>query len=273
MALTEEQRRAAEHSSVPEMTASEISRLPIDPRSGEALLPLAQPGYYPGYHTLSQQNFWDEATRNLVVGRVEKVPQISFFSDDEARLMQAILDRVLPQDDRDQAHKIPILPHIDERLATGRINGYRYTHMPPDGEAYRLALQGIEAIARHLFGRPFVELEPLGQDQVLLTLHDGKPPAGDKIWQRVSVNHFWIMLLQDAVTVYYAHPYAWDEIGYGGPAYPRGYIRLENGRPESWEVEERRYAWAPPPTALSGEASREGEHGHDEPHHGASGTH
>ena len=81
------------------------------------------------------------------------------------------------------------------------------------------------------------------------------------------------MLLQDAVGIYYAHPYAWDEIGYGGPAYPRGYIRLENGRPEPWEVEERRYDWSPPPTTLSGEARREGEHGHDEPRHGTSGTH
>ena len=255
------------------MTASDLSRLPVDPTTGKALLPRAQPGYYPGYQTLSQRDFWDEATRKLVVERVEEVPPLRFFSPDDARLLQAILDRILPQDDRDAAHKIPILPFIDERLATGRINGYRYAHMPPDAEAYRLGLQGIEAIARHLHRRPFIELEPLEQDQVLLTLHDGKPPAGDEIWQRVSVNHFWIMLLQDAVSVYYAHPYAWDEIGYGGPAYPRGYIRLENGRPESWEVEEQCYDWSPPPTTLSGEASRKGEHSHDVPHHGASGTH
>lgn len=273
MALREQQRHLTEQERQPGMMADEISRLPIDPKTGEALLPRAQPGYYPGYHSLSQQDFWDEATRNLVVGRVEKVPQISFFTPEEARLMQAILDRILPQDDRDEAHKIPILPYIDERLATGRINGYRYEHMPPDEEAYRLGLQGIDAIARHLHKRPFVELEPLGQDQVLLTLHDGKPPAGDAIWQRVSVKHFWILFLHDAAQVYYAHPYAWDEVGYGGPAYPRGYIRLENGRPEPWEVEERRYNWVAPPTALSGEASREGEHSHDEPHHGTSGTH
>lgn len=273
MALTDEQRHLAEQAAGPGMTADEISRLPVDPATGEALRPGPQPGYYPGYHVLSQQNFWDEATRKLVVGRVEKIPPIRFFSPDEARLMRAVLDRILPQDDRDEAHKIPLLPFIDERLATGRINGYRYDHMPPDGDAYRLGLQGIEAIARHLHGRSFVELEPLEQDQTLLTLHDGKPPAGDDIWQRVSVNHFWAMLLQDAVSVYYAHPYAWDEVGYGGPAYPRGYIRLENGRPESWEVAERRYAWTPPPTTLSGEASREGEHGHDEPHHGTAGTH
>lgn len=267
MALSEEQQRMREH------TSSAFNRLPVDPKTGKALPPRAQPGYYPGYHTLSQQNFWDAATRNLVIGRVEQVPQICFFSPDEAQLMQAILDRVLPQDDRDEAHKIPLLPALDERLASGRINGYRYEHMPPDGEAYRLGLQGIEAIAQHLHYQPFTALEPLEQDQVLLTLHDGNPPAGAEIWERVSVNHFWAMLLQDTVSIYYAHPYAWDEIGYGGPAYPRGYIRLRNGQPEPWEVQEQRYDWAAPPTTHSGEASREGEHGLDEPQHGTAGTH
>jgi hypothetical protein len=29
--------------------------------------------------------------------------------------------------------------------------------------------------------------------------------------------------------VCYAHPYAWDEIGFGGPAYPRGYGALNFG--------------------------------------------
>ena len=37
---------------------------------------------------------------------------------------------------------------------------------------------------------------------------------------------------------YYAHPYAWDEIGFGGPAYPRGYFALNNGAPEPWEPRE-----------------------------------
>ncbi|MDQ2679511.1 MAG: gluconate 2-dehydrogenase subunit 3 family protein, partial [Candidatus Eremiobacteraeota bacterium] len=52
---------------------------------------------------------------------------------------------------------------------------------------------------------------------------------------------------------YYAHPWAWDEIGFGGPAYPRAYMRLEHGEPEPWEVRERRYEWIAPAASLSGE--------------------
>jgi hypothetical protein len=44
--------------------------------------------------------------------------------------------------------------------------------------------------------------------------------------------------LRDISGAYYAHPYAWDEIGFGGPAYPRGYAALNNGAPEPWEPRE-----------------------------------
>jgi hypothetical protein len=137
-----------------------------------------------------------------------------------------------------------------------------------------LGLQGIEAIARHMFDSAFVDLEPLQQDQVLQTIHDGDPPAGDDIWQRMSVMHYWLLMVQDVVDAYYAHPYAWDEIGFGGPAYPRAYIRLENGRPEPWEVDEQRYEWEAPANSLSGEyrpLGKEAEHRHQTP--GQEGTH
>jgi len=250
-------------------------RWPIEPTTGRPLPPRAQPGYYPTYHTLDQQDFWDEATRAVVLDRVGNVPLLRFFTPEEQTLLQAVCARILPQDDRDEAHMIPIVPTIDARLYSGRIDGYRYEGMPPDQEAHRLGLQGIEAIAQHLHGHSFLALGPLQQDQVLQTLHDANPPAGQEIWRRVPVKHYWSLLLQDAVEAYYAHPYAWDEIGFGGPAYPRGYMRLERGQPEPWEVREQRYAWAPPPTALSGQDKPlGGSHpDQDQPAAGQEGTH
>lgn len=228
------------------------ARLPIDPASGEPLPPRAQPGYYPGFDTLDQAPFWDEATRRVVLDRVENVPPIRFFADDLA-LARAVFDRILPQDDRDEAHRIPVLNYVDKRLYEDIQDGYRFVDMPPDADAYRLGLQGIDAIARHRHEKSFVELSPTEQDEVLLTLRDDVQPAGNETWQHVGAIHFFEMLVTDAVDAYYAHPYAWDEIGYGGPAYPRGYMRLEGGRPEPWEVDEQPYAWEPPPDARSGE--------------------
>jgi hypothetical protein len=42
--------------------------------------------------------------------------------------------------------------------------------------------------------------------------------------------------MRTVVAVFYAHPWAWNEIGFGGPAYPRGYIRLGIGHREPWEA-------------------------------------
>ncbi len=270
------QEKTQRESALPSGTSplQDQSRLPVDAHTGKPLPPRAQPGYYPGFQTLSQQAFWDEATRKVVRARVWDVPPIRFFSPAEAELMQAVCDRVLPQDDRDAAHKIPLVNAIDDRLYHRRIDGYRFADMPPDHEAHRLGLQAIDAIALHLFGRPFTQLQPHEQDQALQTIHDGTPPAAEQIWQRMPVTRYWMLLMQDVVAAYYAHPYAWDEIGFGGPAYPRGYMRLEGGKPEPWEVGERRYDWKAPATSLSDRYTAIGASGgHGQQTSGQEGTH
>lgn len=241
-------KRAAHDGAKPSV---ETGNLPVDPKTGQPIPPRPQPGYYPGYSTLSQQAFWDKATRDLVLKRVHEVPEIRFFTSDECAAMVAIADRVIPQDDRDDEHKIPIVPFIDERLYVNKIDGYRYATMPSDQDAYRLGIQAIQAIADHLYVKKFQELRSDQQDYVLETIHDEVPPAGDQLWERMPVRRFWQMLLNDCVTVYYAHPWAWDEVGFGGPAYPRGYMRLRHGEPEPWEVREQRYEWNAPPLSLS----------------------
>jgi hypothetical protein len=225
--------------------------LPRDPHTGEPIPPVAQPGYYPGYSTLSQQAVWDEATRHVILKRVVDIPPIRFFTPEERTVMFAVLNRIIPQDDRDEAHKIPILPFLDEKLYEGRINGYRYEDMPPQREAYWLFIKGVQAIAQHLYSRRYEDLRSDQQDYVLQTIHDEQPPAGSEFWSQLSLLRMWQTLVNDAVHIYYAHPYAWDEIGFGGPAYPRGYMRLHHGEPEPWEVKEQRYEWEAPPLSLS----------------------
>ncbi|MGN6755463.1 MAG: hypothetical protein ACTHMJ_03640, partial [Thermomicrobiales bacterium] len=72
--------------------------LPVDPATGQALPPLPQPGFYPGFQTLSQQAFWDEATRKVVLDRVQNVPPMRFFTAEELPLLEAVCARIVPQD-------------------------------------------------------------------------------------------------------------------------------------------------------------------------------
>jgi Gluconate 2-dehydrogenase subunit 3 len=255
------------------MTPNE--KLPIDPRTQQPLAPKAQPGYYPGYRTLAQQAYWDAATREVVRQRVEEVPPVRFFDEHEARFMGVVCDHLLPQDDRDLAHRIPVLPYIDERLFNGKTPGYRFESMPPDGDAYRLGMQAMEQMAQKNFNRSFLELNWREQEYLLKSIHDAKPlPGAEEIWQRMPIHRYFGLVLQDCVEMYYAHPWAWDEIGFGGPAYPRAYTRLERGEPEPWEVEEQRYEWSVNPDVWVSDPDEKEIAAHKEhPPAGQGGTH
>jgi Gluconate 2-dehydrogenase subunit 3 len=218
-----------------------------------ALLPRPQPGYYAGFSTLSQQSFWDAATRKVINERVNHQPTIRFFNPTEASFWTIVFDHLIPQSDRTLDRRIPILPALDQRLYLDRTSGYRFEDMPRDREAYHLGFDAINQEAQSQYRADFTDLPHLQQDLVLKTIHDGNPHAACEIWKRMSVHRFWLLVMGDAIDVYYAHPWAWDEIGFGGPAYPRAYIRLERGEAEPWEVEEQRYDWMAPTHAASGE--------------------
>jgi hypothetical protein len=231
--------------------------------TGGELADLDQPGYYAGYSTMAQRKQWEHATLEVVSRRLDNIPQIRFFSAEEVPILHAVIDRLLPQDDRSEKRTIPILPAIDERLYKNSLSGFRYEDMPSDQDAYRRGIRAIEEMAQVRFRQPFVDLTVHRQELLLKSLHDGKPEPSNPVWEQMPVHRFWALLMEDCVTAYYSHPWAWDEIGFGGPAYPRGYMRLENGLPEPWEKDELRYEWNAPLDSLS-ELDEEGcppEHG------------
>ena len=227
---------------------------PRDARTGEPSLPTREPGYYPGFSTLSQSSFWDEATRTVVNQRVATPSSMKFFNAQEWTFWTAVFDHLIPQTDRAADRRIPIIAPLDQRLYLNQTVGYRYEDMPHDRDVYKTF--GIEAInqeARHRYGGEFLLLPHLHQDMILRAIHDRRPEAAKDIWKKMSVHRFWQLVMGDAIDAYYAHPWAWDEIGFGGPAYPRAYTRLERGEPEPWEVEEQRYDWLAPASSISDE--------------------
>ncbi|HVC31952.1 MAG TPA: gluconate 2-dehydrogenase subunit 3 family protein [Chloroflexota bacterium] len=194
---------------------------------------------YAGYNVMNQQDHWDEATRQLILRRIHDVPPIRFFSPAEAQTLTALVERVLPQGDRPPDRRIPIVPWIDDRCFRRIIDGWRFDNMPAEDEAWRLGLRGVDQAAQAHFRRPFVDLTDDQQDVVVRLIADGSPPGA--AWQYLPAQRFWIyVVLRQVCSIYYAHPISWDEIGFGGPAYPRGYSALNHGYPEPWEVREVR---------------------------------
>jgi hypothetical protein len=180
---------------------------------------------------------WDEKTRQLVLDRIRQMPARTFFSAEEFATLEAVCQRLLPQEDRPAELHIPVAPFIDQRLAQGKGDGYRYAEMPWDDAAYRRGIAGIDQTSRALFrGVDFTDLDAHAQDEVLAAIEDGDPPG--EAWRLLPARRFFRLLMQDVIAVYYAHPAAWNEIGFQGPASPRGHIRLALGKRDPWEAEE-----------------------------------
>jgi hypothetical protein len=128
---------------------------------------------------------------------------------------------------------------IDRKLAANTGDGYRDARLPPLREAWRRALCALDAEARALRSCPFSEMSCADQDALLSAVQTGE--AHDVSWGNMPPELFFAQrLLHDALSAYYADPHAWNEIGFGGPASPRGYVRMNYDRRDPWEASEAR---------------------------------
>ena len=75
------------------------------------------------------------------------------------------------------------------------------------------------------------------QDALLGMMHRGE--MSDPAWDGLGARNFFAKrILSDIPGLYYSHPTAWSEMGFGGPASPRGYVRMELDRRDPWEAAE-----------------------------------
>ena len=196
---------------------------------------------YPLYDVLSKRETpsWNEQTRRVVDKRVATLPdEHAFFSDEEWPTVRAICARITPQP-ADRPQPAPVAALVDEKLHKDHGDGYRNARLPRQRDAWRRGLAAIDAEARLRHRARFHELKPEAQDEILKSVEEGKAQAAE--WGDMPPKLFFSdRLLHDAVTAYYACPVAWNEIGFGGPASPRGYVRTNFDRRDHWEASEAR---------------------------------
>lgn len=194
---------------------------------------------YPGYDVLAKWDSpsWNEPTREAVARRLGDVPERRFLSEDLYAVLGAVVARLVPQPDR-PGEPVPIAPWLDHRLATDGGGGYRKASVPPQRELWPRALDALGAEARRHHDAAFTDLDPEQQDALLRRVQQGDVEAD--AWDGLPADAFFSDLLDATLGVYYAHPAAWSEIGFGGPASPRGYVRLGADEHDPWEANERR---------------------------------
>lgn len=196
-------------------------------------------GRFDGYDVLSQAPTWDPLTAGVVLGRLRPPPALCYFTEAEGATAAALLDRLLGQD---AEPRLPLVAAVDTRLALGMTDGWRYADMPHDGDAWRRSLAAVDEDARSAHGTSFSDLDVHRQRDVVQGVQDlshPDPDHGDGMWHGLPARHVWSLWTRYGCAAFYSHPWAWNEIGFGGPAYPRGYKNLGLEAREPWERSER----------------------------------
>jgi hypothetical protein len=192
---------------------------------------------FPGYDVLSKRltPSWNEKTREVVTRRLAIDPAPKFFSHEEFETLRAIADRIVPQPPT--RPPIPVAALVDEKLHRHNEDGFRKIGMPRQAEAWRRGLAALDQDAKQAFGARFRDLSAQDQDDLLARMEKGLLRSAS--WANMPSDAFFKMrMAHDIVRAYYAHPTAWSEVGWGGPASPRGYVRMDFNERDSWEAAE-----------------------------------
>lgn len=196
-------------------------------------VPGGVPGRFPGFEVLDSVNQWDAVTAGVVLSRLGPPPPLRFFTPREEAVGGLLFDLLLDQrgvDEPGDEPRVPVLRMVDARLAEAQTDGWRYADMPEDGEAFRRGFAALDDEARARYGSGFAELDRYDATDLVQYVQDR---TGD--WRGMAAGHVWSLWTRYACTAFYADPRAWNEMGFPGPAYPRGYANLGVGGLEHWE--------------------------------------
>ncbi len=136
------------------------------------------------------------------------------FSPAQWRTVEAITGRIIPTDAEPGAIEAGCVNFIDKALAN------EDAALRPQYEA---GLPGIDAVSRHRFEKPFVELRPAEQDAILEALESGEVEGWTD--RDLRSDRFFATVRTHTVWGFLADPHyggnrdyvGWELVGYPGP--------------------------------------------------------
>ena len=192
---------------------------------------------YPGYDVAAKRwtPSWNAVTRSVIDRRMAVHPGPRFLDAFAFATLKALCARILPQPEG--RAEVPLAAFVDEKLLADQRTGYRNAGLPPLQEAWRRGLAALEAEAQAAYSRSFATLDAASQDRLVEKMAAGELTA--PAWGDMACKLFFSeRVMAEIPHAYYAHPSAWNEIGFGGPASPRGYVRIDFDKRDPWEAAE-----------------------------------
>jgi hypothetical protein len=187
--------------------------------------------YYPEYNVADQFHEWDKNTQETIHTRLSAF-QIKFFTPEEQELLVSLFPILFPSHLGDFG--INILSILDERCLNEKCQTYVKGTSLLTIDVIRKGLKAIHLECFTQFHQPFSQLEKKLQLSYIESL---KLNIGDKkVWKEFSPALFLKTFSFDMVKITYSDPSIWSKIGYGGPAFPRGYYAFGFKQFDTWEA-------------------------------------
>jgi gluconate 2-dehydrogenase gamma chain len=118
-----------------------------------------------------------------------------FLTEDEALLVDAIAEQIIPADQDPGAHDAGVVFFIDRQLSSA------YARHQVD---YREGLRGVNQASMAQLGRSFVDLDWESQTLVLQKLEAGQ--AQGEVWKQRSSSEFFRLLRNHSLQGFYGSP-------------------------------------------------------------------
>ncbi|MCZ8513044.1 gluconate 2-dehydrogenase subunit 3 family protein [Paenibacillus filicis] len=189
---------------------------------------------YPSFNVMNEKDEWDDHTQTIVTSRLKPSKSLHFLTPNEADMVKQISSLFV--NDRSPEVLDFVLGHIDQTMHQSPGESQRKEGVPQAQELIRAGLQAIEQGVQSQYSSSFADLDRAKQKQYLQHISESvaKP---QEIWNGIPQEALFRKLLNLTVESYCSHPKVWSEIGYAGPAYPRGYVRTQLGQLDPWEAQ------------------------------------
>ena len=192
---------------------------------------------YAGYDVLAKRDTpsWNDKTRDVVDRRMSLRGPEAVLTGAQHAVLARLVERIAPQPERRAPANT--LAMLTRRIADDEGDGYRPAALPRFAECWRRILDALDAEAREVHGEGFAALAEPDADALLQAVSEGRTQAG--AWSDLPPERVWKWrIIPDILAAHWAQPALWSDMGFGGPASPRGYVRLDANRRDPWEARE-----------------------------------
>ncbi|HNR41040.1 MAG TPA: gluconate 2-dehydrogenase subunit 3 family protein [Bacteroidales bacterium] len=118
-----------------------------------------------------------------------------FFSNEEARIIIAFAEQIIPSDNDPGATEANVVNFIDKQL-TGPYARHR--------NEYRLGISGIVSSSEAVYNKYFCDLDRDTQRDFMEQMESGKLP--EEFWKEINQRTFFNMLLDHSMQGFYGSP-------------------------------------------------------------------